>query len=507
MDGRRRAGARAVGVDVLLLCVAAPLAAQGYRLRLDSRVQSVAIRGVVADSILHADAVADSTGALSTPDGYAVTCVGTSTYCSYYRPGPVQRGGPFVTSADVSLWGLGIEGLSARANARLGVDVGSANVWPGTDPAVQLLEGYLDYTRGALTAEAGRLQEINRFGYTGFDGALATGRLFEDRLSATAYGGWGLARGVALPVNSPALQPLDEYQPADRQLVAGGDLSWRLPWTTGRIVYQRQVDRRSQYFVSERGGVDLSLRPTSRLSLAGGADYDFAEGWWGSWDASATYRIPHDVGNVTAGFKRYRPFFDLWTIWGAFSPVPYHDWYADVDLHPDPRLALRSRGEVYSYGASGTDTPLMHVDSTGWRWSVGATVTPVPRLSLSGDYHLEFGPGASARSFETYATWSPRQQVTVSAQVAKLQRPLEFRYDESDVWAYGVNASYQAAERIRFDAGVLRYVETRARPDAGAFDWTQWRVNAGMSVILGSGADRSSLPDAILRIPEAGGAR
>jgi hypothetical protein len=60
---------------------------------------------------------------------------------------------------------------------------------------------------------------------------------------------------------------------------------------------------------------------------------------------------------------------------------------------------------------------------------------------------------------------------------------------------------------LQFDLSVLRYQESRIRPDANVFDWNQFRINAGVSMTFGSGADRPDLPDAILRIPDVGGKR
>ena len=44
----------------------------------------------------------------------------------------------------------------------------------------------------------------------------------------------------------------------------------------------------------------------------------------------------HDSRLVTAlvGARQYRPHFDLWTIWGAFSPVPYHAVNGSVWVRP-----------------------------------------------------------------------------------------------------------------------------------------------------------------------------
>src|SRR5688572_11557460 len=80
-------GGRVRRLVVALLLAAGPLAAQDYRLRLDARLQSVSFRGVALDSILAGAAVADSTGSLYTPDGFAVLCLPGEAYCTYFRPG------------------------------------------------------------------------------------------------------------------------------------------------------------------------------------------------------------------------------------------------------------------------------------------------------------------------------------------------------------------------------------------------------------------------------------
>ena len=208
----------------LLLPVAA--SAQGYRLRVDARVQGAAYRGVTLDSILASDTVPGPGGGPQTPDGYAVSCSGVSGYCTFFRPGPRQRGGPFVTTADLSVWGLGVQGLSVRVTARAGADLGSSNVWPGTDPAVQLLEGYAEYATARYTAQLGRQTVVTRFGVSGVDGARLVVRPGLRGLELSGYAGWGLARASALPVTSPALNPLDDFQPRQRQIVAGLAAGW-----------------------------------------------------------------------------------------------------------------------------------------------------------------------------------------------------------------------------------------------------------------------------------------
>ena len=164
-------------LGVVLLFVAAPLASQDYRLRVDARFQSVSFRGVQLDSIPATAAIADSNGSLHTPDGFAVVCLSSEAYCTYFRPGPRVLGAPLVTSVGGSVWGFGVRGLSAHGTARLGTDLGSEDAWPGTEPALQLVEGYMQYAAERVTATAGRQIMSSRLGTTGFDGAHVTWRM------------------------------------------------------------------------------------------------------------------------------------------------------------------------------------------------------------------------------------------------------------------------------------------------------------------------------------------
>jgi hypothetical protein len=36
--------------------------------------------------------------------------------------------------------------------------------------------------------------------------------------------------------------------------------------------------------------------------------------------------------SATIGARHYRPFFDLWTVWGVFSPVPYNGVSGSVSV-------------------------------------------------------------------------------------------------------------------------------------------------------------------------------
>jgi hypothetical protein len=499
---------RAAALTLWVATLAGPAgkgaAAQGYRLRLDTRVQSVGYHSVRLDSIPVGDTVSTPGRGPTSPDGFAVRCLAGASYCTFFRPAGVQRGGPLTATADLTLWNLGMRGLSVHAAGRLGVDLGTADVWPGTDPAVQLFEGYAEYAVPRATARLGRQVVASRLGTMGFDGAGLVLREARRGLDVQGYLGWGLARGTALPVTSAALNPLDDFQPQHRHLVAGFGAGWSSRPADLRVDYLREVAR-SGYFVSERVGLEAAVRPVTGVRLAGGADYDLAAGWWGSAEASLGYATPRV--SATLGARRYRPHFDLWTIWGAFSPVAYRAFHGAVTFVASSQIDVRGRYERYRYENAEAATPLFDAQRDGWRWDVGATVTPLPGWTLDGGYRREFGPGAAAAGVAGSLMYAPSRRLALTLLGSTVDRPLEFRYNDATVRVYGIDAQAEPSPRVRVGLAATRYQEVHRRPDAAAFDWNQFRVSARVVLQFGNGADVGELPPAIRLLPSGRAAR
>jgi hypothetical protein len=481
------------GSIILLFLVAAVAPAQGYRVRLDTRVQGVSWRGLNTGTIPRSEAIQQPNGGFLTPDGYAALC--GETQCTFFAPGPVLRGVPWVTQADISVWGTGVPGLSLRANARWATDLGNRATWPGTEPELQLVEGYVEYARSGLTARAGRQFLTGRLGAYGLDGARAAVRDTKRGVELVGYFGWGLARGSVLPVTDPALNPLNDFQPRDRQIVAGLEAVITSGRLDARAEYRREVDPSVDYFVSERASASLALRPLRRLTVAAGGEYDLAFGAVGSADATVVW-----IGRwytLSGGARRYRPFFDLWTIWGAFSPVPYHAVHASASVTPLAGLTVRARGERYRFEDAEVFTPGVSVEDRGWRFESGVTWTPTAQWVMDGSYQAEFGPGASSRGFTGRLTWLPNPLFSMTAHGARLQRPLELRFNDAELTSLGLEAEYRPHARWRVGVEAIRYDETRDRPDAGAIDWGQFRLAGRISLLFGTNADRVRLPPAL----------
>ncbi|HEX3233988.1 MAG TPA: hypothetical protein VHR41_07305 [Gemmatimonadales bacterium] len=476
--------------------------AQGYRLRLDSRAQRVSYRGVAEDSIPRAAVVTGPTGGLETPDGFAVRCPEGGASCYFFRPGREVRGAPMISSADLVLWGLGVRGLSVRMNGRFGVDLGDSEVWPGTEPAVQLIEAYAEYAHPSFTVRGGRQLLTNRLGVVGFDGGHLAVRSDRRGLEADVYVGLGLARATALPVTSPVLNPLDDFQPRRRQLLTGIALMHSGRLADVRADYQREIDREDRNFVSERAALALDLRPGQRWSITAGADYDLANTWFGNAEAVVRYTTPWVT--VAGGARQYRPYFDLWTIWGAFSPVPYHAVNAATWVRPARGLELRARWEGYEYSKTETETPLVDVGHDGWRFGTGVTYSPSPAWTVDAGYREESGPGAASHGFEGSVTFISGAALSLTGYASTLDRPLEFRFDDASADAFGFDAEWRPTGRLRIGMGLARYTEDRARPDAAAFDWDQTRLNARVTLLLRSDADAVHVPPALRGRSRAG---
>ena len=485
----------ATALATLLFATANIASAQSWRVRIDARAQAVSYRGLSADSIRIEDAVAGANGGFESQDGYAVQC-SSPEWCYFYRPGASHDQLPMNIAANAVLWGLGVRGLTVHLTARLTGDAGEkAGQWPGTEPAGQLLEAYAEYARTSWIVRGGRLLMTSRLEPIGFDGAWGRYRWDRANVEVEGYGGWGLGQAAVVAVTSPLLTPLDDFRPGSRQIVAGAIAAWRPSAGELRAEYRREVDPELDYFVSERASLSASARPAPWLLASGGVDYNIAEGHWGSADASVTWLQPRF--SITAGGRRYRPYFSLWTLWGAFSPVPWNGVNASGEFRALSWLSLRARGERYWYEGAHVNTALVGpLQDDGWRFGWGATARLGQHWSVDGGYAAEFGPGASARSLDAAITWTPVRQVELTAYGGTLERPLELRYYDANTHFLGARGDWRPRTdwRLWLDGGW--YKDERNRPDNGASAWDQLRLRGGVTFTFGTDADRLPLPPA-----------
>lgn len=487
---------------VLLLGRAVPGTAQGFRASFDLRGQSLATRGWTLDSVPRSDVVTGEGGGLYSSTGYAVAC-SNPAWCYYYAAGPRLQYAPVVLTTDVNAWGLGTSGLSAHVNFRLNGN-GGDDPFAGTTPTFQLWEGYLQYDHEWFGVLVGRQTFTSRLGYAGFDGGRAMVRYQPLGLQATGYIGLGLARSSSVGVNDPVTAPLGDFIPSERSLLAGIQVGIASGPVEAKAEWQRQIDRSTDYLMSDYLAASAVVRPLPRFAIAGGLDYDLAQGWVGSADAELRYTVPRV--SASAGYKRYMPRFDLWSIWPAFSPVPWNGVQGSAVVSASRWLRLRGRLEWYEYEANGAETALGDAAPTGVRWAVGATVTAFPRWTLDAGWMYDKNFGAAAAGWDASVGWIPIDPLTLRLYGAYSQRPLTYRYDDAYVTWVGLDANWRTTQQVIVGASVIYVNEDQRRPDAAAMDWNQTRISAYVTYVLSAGgADRLGLPDAVKRMPSATG--
>ncbi len=483
-----------------LLAIARPLRAQGYSLHVDLQAQTYAFRGLKSDSVRSDSVITNPDGSLISPGGHPVICPGNSaSYCDFFLAGPRIDAIPLVGQVDANLWGLGVPGLRLHASARVSGQAGDPDAVAGTTPAFQLMEGYAEYVRDWLSGRLGRQFVTGRLGYSGFDGGMIRAQSYHLGLGITGYVGRGLAQGTFVTPSNPIINPLDQWQPAKGMIVAGGSVDWTSPRVDSRFDYEREVDNDTHGFVAERIALTAMGRLTPRWGIEGGADYDLSYGEVNKADLTLRYSDPRF--SASAGVRRYRPFFDLWTIWGAFSPTPYSAANAALTVEATSRLEVRGSIEYFWYGDTFTDAPLVTVQDDGWRSTVAAGYRFSPAWSADATFEVDRGPGAASNYLQGQVRWQARSDLKLGAHLGTVSRPLEFRYNSAGLFWTGVEGEYQAGSRVTLSLLADWLRDEQTEPDVGDFTWSQLRLSLKASWFLTSAADFERLPKALPRRP------
>jgi hypothetical protein len=184
--------------------------------------------------------------------------------------------------------------------------------------------------------------------------------------------------------------------------------------------------------------------------------------------------------------------------------VGYTGIRGSLTVTPLPDLSLRARGIRFWFEETETETPLARVEDRGWQVAIGATYAVRPDLVLSADHATEFGPGGSSASLSGSVSWLPQASLSLSVLGGRLNRPLEFRFDEATLYHAGLEADWRISAQWHATVSATRFFEERDRPDAAAFDWDQTRLHARVTLLLRSETDVFRLPPALRTRPRAG---
>jgi hypothetical protein len=409
-----------------------------------------------------------------------VRCLPEEAYCRDTRPGTPVSTLPVTQDLAVSAWGFG-EGVQLFAQLRGRAAWGNPELWPQADQPLELLAGYGQIERSWLLVRAGRQQKVSGLGFYSFDGVLVGVRP-ASVLSLEVYGGRSLLRGLNEPRTGGALRAIEELAPAQSGLLLGALARYRSdgPLSLSALY---QVDLRTGGGAhAELAAVDGVLRMGAG-ALEGVLELDVAGGAVN--EARLRARSAPLAGfALQAEVLRYRPYFELWTIWGAFSPVGFDEARAGARWAGE-RVPLLLRADVSfrSYGDDGSGNAFGAFRREGWGLSGSASWTPAAGWRVDGEARGDAGFGAAGRQGQL----SLRRQFArgwVSAHGLAFQRLYEFRLDSGAAYGAGAEASWQLTERAQVFAGGTFYRHRGSSSDNP--DWTQRRATVRLQWLVGS---------------------
>ncbi len=458
------------------------VSAQTVRISGVTTFQYLEVRPLETDSIPAEDAL--GSGLLRrTEDGYVVRCISGDAFCRFRRMIAPTVTVPAIQDIAVSVWGLG-PGLRAYGRLRgRAVLSGEELIWPRGDDRLDVMAAFVEFERSAFRIRGGRQWKTSGLGFYNFDGGAVVVRPLRG-LSIEAYGGWGLVRGVHEPLTSDEVNAFEPFAPDARPYVLGAQISLRpLRNIAFSALYQREIRNDRLGLYSERVAADAVVR-IGETSVAGDLNVDLGTGVIN--EARLRMWLPTFEG-VTLGpyFRHHRPFFELWTIWGAFSPVGFDEaGLRAAWQQPDIPVRIEAWGAGRHYSEADAQTLFGTVRATTWRVGTRISAQLAPEWELQGHYqgHVGFGAATSDLGLRLQRRLG---NALVAVNAGAFQRLYELREDEGTVLLGGVDASSPLGPRTRITAALAAY-RHRAGADAPDTDWTQLRGSFRFEWILGT---------------------
>ena len=461
------------------LIVLAPIAAsaQGYSADMSLNAGAFELRGLSRDSLPESQVPGEGQRR-ELEDGTVVTCI-PDEFCRWFPSGDVESVSLVTEDVRLAIW-PGIEGLAAQIHLR--GRYGSDDFWPRSEQELEALYAFVSYEDTDYRVRAGRQQRTNGLGYYNFDGASFVWRGF-DPVRIDVYGGWSLARNLNAPRTGSLLEDADEFAPDDRGLILGIDVQGRIgSHATCAFTYQREIrdDRLALY--TERVAGDVGIR-VSRISLELGVDYDLAFEEFN--EASVRASAPVVAGvEAMAQWRRYSPYFELWTIWGAFSPVGYDEargWLAWSV--PGGQVRLEAGGAYRTYEDTDAGAQFVDLEDDGWR-AFGRARWNREGWFADGSYRAEEGSGAARYGGDLAVGREFGPGRYVSLRGTSSQNFSEFRLGEQVTAGGGIDAAWRVGDVSLTGGWAVYSLSYHDQPRVS--DWTQQRGRLGIAYHFGT---------------------
>ena len=453
--------------------------AQGLNGRARTYVSYFQIRELVLDSVPSQQVPGEGVQR-TLPDGTAATC--GDLQCQFYRSGPEVSVIPILQDLELNLW-TGVTGLRAYAHVRARSPQGDRELWPRSSESFEALTAYVEYARSFYRVQAGRMWKTTALGFYNYDGGSLALRL-PARLSVDLFGGLSLIRGLNQRPNTDLISSVESLEPRFDTYLGGVHARWR-PGSafSAAFTYQREGTRADNLY-SERvaGSARLLLGPAT---LEGELKYDMA----GRVTNLARARVSTRLGGGVRGsveVRTYQPFFQLWTIWGAFSPVGFDevtgrlDWMSSSGRFSGHGYASRRRYDDTSAEAP----PGFDIRDDAWRVGVGGRVGIQEDWIVSGEYRKDVSFGSTRNGGDLSVQKLIGDRGSLGLQGTAFETFSEFRVGSGQVVGGGV-AGQTPIGPATLQGSAMWYQHTNEdRP--GILDLNQTRLQLTLEIPIGS---------------------
>lgn len=458
------------------------LSAQGVLVRGTTTANFLELRGMVPDSVPFAQTTPGLFALRQLANGLTVSCGEGDAYCKYYRAGAVTSAVPLLQDLDVTAWGIG-RGLSLHASVRIREAAGAnAALWPRANDRFDAMTAYLQYDRMRYTVRAGRQYTGTGLGVYNFDGASLTWRPAR-QLTLEGYAGWSLVQGVNEALTTTELATFDELPPDRNAYLLGAQLRARPTSSTAvHAVYQRELrDNRSALY-SERLAMD-GLWRVKGGSVEAAWQQDLAMAVTN--ELRVRVRAP-TIARTTLSLeaRRYRPFFELWTIWGAFSPVGFDEGRAQLGwISPNGAFSADVHGARRRWEDTDAGLGFAPLRREGWRAGGAAAWRFSSAWHVNGSYSADIGAGASRTEGDVGVHYT-RGDFFVGVNGTAFQSIYEFRVGTGRVVGLGGDFGWQVRPDLRLVGSGTSYRQL-ARNALPSTDWNQRRATLRLEWTVG----------------------
>jgi len=482
---------------LLAICLLpATLHAQGFRGTATTTTRYLELRPIVRDTV-SLERVTELPDGTLVFEGRRVTCV-TDLPCVFYRPGGVQSATFATQDVGLTAWGFGVTGLSSTVLLRARADLAGEFEWPQSDDAFDAVLAFAQYNRGIFRARVGRLQNLSGLGFTGYDGVNLLAEPLTN-LEVEGYAGRSLMRGTVEP-RSEALRGVEEFafdSAGGALYLFGAAARWEpLTGTAFTARYQRELRGFRGALAAERASFDVATDIARPVRFEAAVDYDVAFNRVGKAHVRAQAPLLQSRLFLDATARRYQPWFELYTIWGFFSPVAYHEAELRATWVPLRALRVWGTGAYRRYEDSNAPIILGGVERESRRGELGAEWLLNERITVDGSYRWEQGAGAFVSSGDATVQWSPLDRLSVYVNGTAFQQIEEFRVGEGAVLGFGGGAEAELLPRTRLLAGANLYRQNFENRSSAA-DWNQLRAFASLQIGFGEDPGAARRPGRI----------